>query len=77
MIQEARRFLINSNAVSQVVPLPGYYDFVKRVFWHIRDSGYVEAVPMIQADVTQFKAWGFNGELLHGLTLLQGVAVDV
>ena len=75
-IQEARVYLINSNSVSQVIPLPGYYDFVKRVFFHIRDQEYTGAGPLIQADVDQFKSWGFSGELLAGLALLQGIRIE-
>lgn len=47
------------------------------VFFHIRGSGYAGAVPLVQQDVELFEAWGFRGDVLRGLALLQGVAVQV
>jgi len=76
VIQEARVYLINTNSVSSWLPLTGYYDFVKRVFFHLRDGGYANAVPLIQADVIQFEQWGFNGNVLRALARLQGVVVE-
>ena len=71
MVQNARVFLINSNLVGSPRDLPGYYDFVKRVFFHIKNHGHANAVPLIEADVAQFKQWGFSGNILRDLARLQ------
>jgi hypothetical protein len=48
--------LINQNLVGSPVPLTGYYEFCGRAFFHIQDVGYAGAIPLIQADVDQFKS---------------------
>lgn len=77
VIQNARNFLINSSLVSNVTQLPGYYDFAKRVFFHIRNHGYAGAVPLIESDLVLFRSWGFSGVVLRGLARLQGVLVEM
>ena len=56
--------------------MPGYFQFVRNVFYHIRRAGYAGAVPLIQADVVQWKQWGFSGNVLRDLARLQGVMVE-
>jgi hypothetical protein len=75
-IQLARVFLINSNLMGSLVQLPGYLDFAKRCFFHIKNHGYRAAIPLVQADVEQFKQWGFTASMLQSLALLQGVVVE-
>jgi hypothetical protein len=72
----SKNFLIKTNAVASVALLPGYYDFVKRVFFHIRDSGYQTAAGLIQAEADQFKSWGYSGRVLRNLALLQGIVIQ-
>jgi len=48
-----------------------------RVMFHLRDVGYHAAVSLTQADVDQFKSWGFSASVLQSLALLQGVVVEV
>jgi len=31
---------------------------------------------MVEADIALFKSWGFSGDLLAGLALLQGVRIE-
>jgi hypothetical protein len=76
VLLNAKNFLIKRNAVGSVALLTGYYDFAKRVFFHVRDSGYEEAVPLIQSDVELFKSWGFSGRVLRSLALLQGIVIQ-
>jgi hypothetical protein len=76
VIQNARVYLINSNLVTGPRDLPGYYDFAKRVYFHIRNSGYAGAVPLVESERDLFKGWGFSGVVLRGLALLQGVRVE-
>jgi hypothetical protein len=71
-IQEARVYLISHDLVSSVVQLPGYFDFVRKVFQRIRAG----EISLIQLDVVQWKAWGFSGPVLSDLALLQGVVVQ-
>lgn len=71
-LQNARVFLINSNKVSTVRDLPGYYQFVRNVFYHIRRG----ETNLIQSDVEVWKGWGFSGNVLRGLARLQGVRVE-
>jgi hypothetical protein len=76
MLLNAKNYLIHQNLVGSPVPLTGYYDFAKRMFFHVRDSGYEAAVPLIQSDIELFKSWGFSATLLKSLALLQGVIIE-
>ena len=75
-LQNARVFLINSNMVDGPRQLPGYFQFVRNCFYHIRRAGYAGAVPLIESDRDLFKSWGFSGFVLAGLARLQGVRVE-
>ena len=75
VLQNARVYLIRNNLVNGPRELTGYYDFVRKVFHHIRKNDYAAAVPLIEADLLQFKEWGFSGPVLCSLALLQGVNV--
>lgn len=75
-LQNARLYLLRNGNVSTVRDLPGYFQFVRNTFYHIRNSGFAGAVPLIQADVVQWKQFGFSGEVLSSLALLQGVVVE-
>jgi hypothetical protein len=77
VLLNAKNFLIKRNAVGSVALLTGYYEFVRRVFFHIRDVGYANAAPLIQADIVQWKSWGFSERVLQSLALLQGVVIKV
>jgi hypothetical protein len=74
-IQEARVFLINQNLVTTWLPLTGYYDFVKRVFWNIRNNGHEAAIPLVWADLALFVSWGFSADILKSLAKLQGLVL--
>lgn len=43
----------------------------------LREFTLSDVLSLIQADVDQFKPWGFNGSVLCGVVLLQGVNVEV
>lgn len=74
-VSNARLFLLRSNSLTSLAQLPGYYAFVRRCLYHMRNEGYAAAVASVQADVNQWIAWGFIGPVLRSLALLQGVVV--
>jgi hypothetical protein len=76
VLQNAKNYLLGSNVVRSPTQLPGFYDFSKRCYFHIRNHGYAGAVPLIQADLNLFKSWGFSASVLQSLALLQGVVVE-
>lgn len=76
MIQNARVFLLNHDLVSSVAELPGYYNFCKRVMFHIRDSGYAAALPLVESDRDLFVSRGFSGVVLRDLARLQGIRIQ-
>jgi hypothetical protein len=76
VVQQARVYLIGSNLVSGPRDLPGYYDFAKRVMFHIKNVGAAAAAPLIQADAKLFKSWNFSGQVLASLARLQGIVVS-
>jgi hypothetical protein len=74
-LQNARVFLLNNNKVSHPTELPGYFQFVRDVFYFILRNGYAGAVPLIESDRDLFKGRGFSGDVLRSLALLQGIRI--
>jgi hypothetical protein len=77
VLLNAKNFLMRSNLVTSGIPLPAYYEFARRCFFHVRDVGFKAAAALVSADIDAFVSYGFNRDILHGLARLQGVAVEV
>lgn len=75
-VHEPKWYLVNNNLVGSPTLLPGYLDFVKRCYFHVRDIGRDAAIALVQSDVELFKSWNFRGDILQGLALLQGVRIQ-
>jgi hypothetical protein len=76
VLQNAKNYLVGCSLVRSPTQLPGFYDFSKRCYFHLRNVGYPAAVPLIQSDVELFKSWGFSGDVLRSLALLQGIRIQ-
>ena len=76
VLQNAKNYLVGCNVVRSPTQLPGFYDFAKRCYFHIRNHGYAGAVPLIKSDIALFESWDFSGPVLRDLARLQGVLVE-
>ena len=75
-ILRARFFLVSQNLITSVFQLPPYLDFSKRVFFHIRNLGWKNAVDPAKTERDLFLSYGLDRNILNSLALLQGLDIS-